>query len=139
MVIKVVKKKFVTRLDPRIKIKSQIKKIVNSLSKSQKGKHQNGDHKNLRTAEVGGMFSTDAPFAKSILHVFTSVAIHVALYTTTKYCSNKVISSSYISLFYCTDASFTNACNFWKKFSSIREGFLLLPNIDKIAPQPLRA
>ena len=62
MVIKVVKKKFVTRLDPRIKIKSQIKKIVNSLSKIQKVKYQNSDHKNLRAAEVGGMFSTDAPY-----------------------------------------------------------------------------
>ena len=109
------------------------------MSERQKDKHQNGDHKNLRAAEVGGMFSTDAPFAKSILHVFTSVAIDVTLYTTTNYCSNKVISYSYISLFYCTDASSTNACNFWKNVPSIREGFLLLPNIDKVASQPLRA
>ena len=54
------------------------------------------------------MFSSDASFAKStLLQVFTSVAIYVALYITTKYCSNKAIFSSYISLFYCADASFT--------------------------------
>ena len=63
----------------------------------------------FRAAEVGAIFSTDAPFAKSILlHVFTSVALHVAMYITTKYRSNRAISSSYISLFCCTDASFTN-------------------------------
>ena len=67
------------------------------------------------------MFSSDASFAKStLLHVFTSVAIFVALYITTKYCSNKAISSSYISLFYCADAIFTK--NFWKKFPSVIEG-----------------
>ena len=34
----------------------------------------------------------EAPFVKSIvLHVFTSAVIHVALYITTKCCSNKAI------------------------------------------------
>ena len=56
-------------------------------------------------SEIGRIFSTDAPFAKSILlHAFTSVAIHVALYITTKYCSNKA-TSSYISVFYYTNAN----------------------------------
>ena len=60
------------------------------------------------------MFSTDAPFAKSILLlVFTALVIHMALYITTEYSSNKyssnnAISSVYISLFYCIDASFTS-------------------------------
>ena len=55
------------------------------------------------------MFSADTPFAKSILlYVFTSVALHVALYITTKYYSNKAISFLYTSLFYCIDTSFTN-------------------------------
>ena len=63
----------------------------------------------LSAAEVGGIFSADAPFVKSILlHVFTSLAIYLALYITTKYCSNKAVYPSYISPFYCTDASFTN-------------------------------
>ena len=55
----------------------------------------------FRAAEVGAIFSTDAPFAKSILlHVFTSVVLHFAMYTTTKYCCNKAISSSYIFHFF---------------------------------------
>ena len=67
------------------------------------------------------MFSSDASFAKStLLQVFTSVAIYVALYITTKYCSNKAIFSSFISIFYCADTSFTK--NFWKKFRSVIEG-----------------
>ena len=47
-------------------------------------------------------------FVNILLNVFSYVAIHVALYITTKSRSNKAISSSYISLFYCADASFTN-------------------------------
>ena len=63
------------------------------------------------------MFSTDSPFAKSILHIFTSVALHMTLYIKTKYCSGKAISSSYISPFYCKDASFTNTFVISKKVS----------------------
>ena len=67
------------------------------------------------------MLSSDASFAKStLLQVFTSVAVYVALNITTKYCSNKAIFSSYISLFYFVDASFTK--NFWKNFPSVIEG-----------------
>ena len=60
----------------------------------------------LRAAEVGQMFSFSAK--RIFLHVLTSVALRLTLYITTKYCSNRAISSSYISLFCCTDGSFTN-------------------------------
>ena len=84
--------------------------------------------------------SGDAPFAKSILfHAFTFVALHVALCIKTKYCSNKALSSSYISLFYNADASFTNAFAIsGKTFNALQKIFLLLPNIDKVVSQPLR-
>ena len=92
-------------------------------------------------AEVGGIFSTDAPFAKSILlHVFISVALHVAMYSTTKYCCNRAISSSYISLFCCTDASFTNTfVTSEQDFYASQKIFLFLPNIDEVVSQPVRA
>ena len=55
------------------------------------------------------MFSIEALFAKYVLlHVFTSVAIHVALLITTKYCSNKAIPLLYILLFYSAVTSFTS-------------------------------
>ena len=41
------KNNFITRLDPQIKIKNQKQKKVNSLSKSQKDKYQNGDYMKL--------------------------------------------------------------------------------------------
>ena len=95
----------------------------------------------LGAAQVGRIFSTDAPFAWSILlHVFRSVALHVALYITTKYCSNKVTSSSYISLFYYIDAGFTNTFVISKKcFDTALKVFLHLPHIDDVVSQPLRA
>ena len=66
------------------------------------------------------MFSTDAPFAKSILlHVFTSAALHAALYIATKYFSNKAISSTHISHCYCADANFANTFVISGKFPRI--------------------
>ena len=63
----------------------------------------------LRAAKVGGKFSTGVSFAKNILlYVFKYVVLNVALHITTKYGLYKAIPSSYISLFCCTDTSFTN-------------------------------
>ena len=83
--------------------------------------------------------SGDAPFVKTILlHVFTFVPLYMALYITTKYYSHKSLSSSYISLFHCTDASFTNTFLISGKSFNASQVFLLLPNINNVVSQPLR-
>ena len=82
------------------------------------------------------MIPSDASFGKrTLLQVFTSVAIYVAVYITAKYCSNKAISSIF---HFFTAQMQVSQKNFCKKFRTVIEGILLLPNIDKVASQALK-